>query len=99
MDGEAFRMGGAHLAAAYNSGAAMEDPNQSQNQSQFLFGAKAAPLQLFGSTAGETDNHPAYYSFAALLFFPVLEPFTTRFICGWYLRDVANIAALVLCVP
>jgi hypothetical protein len=63
MDGEAFRMGGAHLAAAYPSGAAMEDPNQSQNQGQFLFSAKsAAPLQLFGSTAGKMDNLPAHYS-------------------------------------
>jgi hypothetical protein len=64
MDGEAFRMGGAHFAAAYPSGAAMEDPNQSQNQnqSQFLFSAKAAPLQLFGSAAGNMDNLPAYYS-------------------------------------
>jgi len=61
MDGEAFRVGGAHMAAAYPSGAVMEDPNQSQNQGQFLFSAKSAPLQLFGSTAGETDNLPAYY--------------------------------------
>ncbi|OEL20844.1 hypothetical protein BAE44_0018140 [Dichanthelium oligosanthes] len=55
MDGEAFRQLGGHLGsspAPYPSGA-MEDPMQGQNQNQFLFNARSAPmqLQLFGSPA------------------------------------------------
>jgi hypothetical protein len=48
MDREAFRVGGDHLAA-YPSGTAMEDPNQSQNQGQLLFSAKYTLLQLYGT--------------------------------------------------
>lgn len=73
MDGEAFRMGGAHLAAAYPSGAAMEDPNQGQNQSQFLFGAKAAPLQLFGSTAVPMVGPAGYCNYTGNTHLPVMN--------------------------
>ncbi|KAG0531552.1 hypothetical protein BDA96_04G032300 [Sorghum bicolor] len=75
MDGEAFRMGGAHFAAAYPSGAAMEDPNQSQNQnqSQFLFSAKAAPLQLFGSAAVPTVGPAGYCNYSGNAHLPVMN--------------------------
>ena len=83
MDGEAFRLG-AHLGSSHPS-AAMEDPIQTQNQSQFLFNAKSAPLQLrlFGSPAGKMDNASAYSSLSD---FSRVKPclFTSGFNSGGY---------------
>ncbi|KAF8677133.1 hypothetical protein HU200_046600 [Digitaria exilis] len=73
MDGDAFRLG-AHLGSSHPS-TTMEDPMQPQNQSQFMFNANSAPLQLqlFGGPAVPAVGPSGYINYIGSNHLPVMN--------------------------